>query len=67
MLIHSKPHTLPSLPLSIRYVGPVIEPEAKWTPNLAWADLIHQVELELEEQILRFKFTISQRLQLEWS
>ncbi|CAK9198569.1 unnamed protein product [Sphagnum troendelagicum] len=50
-----------------RYVGPAIEPEAEWTPNAAWADLIHQVELELEEQILRFKFTISERPQLEWS
>jgi len=61
VLMHSKPHTLPSLPLSIRYVGPAIEPEAEWIPNSAWADLIHQVELELEEQILRFKFTISER------
>jgi len=67
VLMHSKPNTLPSLPLSIRYVGPAIEPEVEWTPNAAWADLIHQVELELEEQILRFKFTISERPQLEWS
>ncbi|CAM6056899.1 unnamed protein product [Sphagnum tenellum] len=65
--MHSKPHTLPNLPLSIRYVGLAIEPEAEWTPNTAWADLIHQVELKLEEQILRFKFTISERPQLEWS
>jgi hypothetical protein len=67
VLMHSKPHTLPSLPLSIRYVGPAIEPEAEWIPNSAWANLIHQAELELEEQILRFKFTISKRPQLEWS
>ncbi|CAM6074849.1 unnamed protein product [Sphagnum tenellum] len=61
VLMHSKPYTLPNLPLSIRFVRPAIEPEAEWTPNTAWADLIHQVELELEEQILRFKFTISKR------
>ncbi|CAM6062199.1 unnamed protein product [Sphagnum tenellum] len=67
VLMHSKPHTLLSLPLNIRYVGPAIEPEAEWTPNVAWADHIHQVELELEEQSLRFKFTISKRPQLEWS
>ncbi|CAM6027952.1 unnamed protein product [Sphagnum balticum] len=67
VLMHSKPHSLPNLPLSIRHVGPAIEPEAEWTPDAAWADLIHQVELELEEQILRFKFTNSERPQLEWS
>jgi hypothetical protein len=41
VLMHSKPHTLPSLPLSIRYAGPAIEPEVEWTPNATWADLIH--------------------------
>jgi len=60
-------HTLPSLPLSIRYSRPVVEPEAKWTRNAAWADLIHRIEVELEEQILRFKLNISERPQLEWS
>jgi hypothetical protein len=54
-------HTLPSLPLSIRYIGPVDEPEAEWTPNTAWADLIHRVKVELEEQILRFKLNISEK------
>jgi hypothetical protein len=53
VLMHSKPHTVSSVPLSIRYAGPAIEHEAEWTPNTAWADLIHQV--------LRFKFTISER------
>jgi hypothetical protein len=67
VLMHSKSLTLPSLPLSIRYVRPAIEPEAEWTPNSTWVDLIHQMELELEEQILRFKFTINERFQLEWS
>ncbi len=59
--MHSKMHTLPSLPLSIRYIGPVDEPEAEWTPNTAWADLIHRVKVELEEQILRFKLNISEK------
>jgi hypothetical protein len=49
VLMHSKPHTVSSVPLSIRYAGPAIEHEAEWTPNTAWADLIHQVELEMEE------------------
>jgi hypothetical protein len=49
MLMHSKSHTLPSLPLSIRYSGLAGEPEAGWTPNEAWVDLIHRVEVELEE------------------
>jgi hypothetical protein len=35
MLMHSKSHTLPSLPLSIRYSGPAGELEAGWTPNEA--------------------------------
>ncbi len=39
----------------------------EWTPNAAWVDLIHRVEVELEEQILRFKLIISERPQLEWS
>jgi len=66
-LLHSKMHTLPSLPLSIRYSRPAVEPEAEWTPNAAWEDLIHRVEVELEEQILRFKLIINERPQLEWS
>ncbi|CAM6030543.1 unnamed protein product [Sphagnum balticum] len=67
MLMHSKSHTLSSLPLTIRYSGPADVPEAEWTTNAAWADLIHRVEVELEKQILRFKLTISERPQLEWS
>lgn len=65
--MHSKMHTLPSLPLSIRYSGLALEPEAEWTPSVAWEDLIHQVEVELEEEILRFKLIINERPQLEWS
>jgi hypothetical protein len=67
MLMHSKMHTLPSLPLNIRYSGPTVEPKVEWTPNAAWVDLIHRIEVELEEQILRFKFNINERPQLEWS
>jgi len=60
-------HTLPNLLLSIRYSGPAIEPEAEWIPNAAWVDFIHRVEVELEEQILKYKLNISERPQLEWS
>ncbi|CAK9863880.1 unnamed protein product [Sphagnum jensenii] len=66
VLMHSKPHTLPSLPFSIRFAGPAIEPEVEWTPIIAWADLIHQVEVKLEQQVLRYKLTTCVRLQLEW-
>jgi hypothetical protein len=61
MLMHSKMDTLSSLSLSIRYTGPADE------PNAAWADLIHRLEVEFEEQILRFKLNISEKPQLEWS
>jgi hypothetical protein len=67
MLMHSKMHTLSSLPLSIRYTRLADEPEAEWTPNATWTDLIHRIQVELEEQILRFKLNISERPQLEWS
>ncbi len=65
MLVHSKNQTLPSLPLSIRITCPTKLTEAEWTPSSAWADLIQRVELKLEEKILRFKLSISERPQLE--
>ncbi len=65
-LVHSKNQALPSLPLSIRITGLAEATEAEWTPSSAWADLIQRIELELEEKILRYKLSISERPQLEW-
>ncbi len=66
MLVHSKNQASPSLPLSIRITGPAIDAEVEWSPSSAWADLIQRIELELEEKILRFKFSLTDQTQLEW-
>jgi hypothetical protein len=52
--------------LSIRITGPAEAAEVEWSPNSAWADLIQRIELELEEKILRFKLSITEKPQLEW-
>jgi hypothetical protein len=65
-LVHSKNQALPSLPLSIRITGPAEAAEVEWSPSSAWADLIQRIELELEEKILKFKFSITKKPQLEW-
>ncbi|CAK9227226.1 unnamed protein product [Sphagnum troendelagicum] len=67
MLVHSKNQALPSLPLNIRITGPTEATEEEWSPSSAWADLIQRIELELEEKILRFKFSITKLPQLEWA
>jgi len=66
-LVHSKNQALPSLPLSIRITGPAEATKEEWSPSSAWADLIQRIELELEEKILRFKLSITERPQLEWT
>jgi len=63
-LVHSKNQATPSLPLNIRIMGPA---ETEWTHNSAWADLIQRLEVELEEKVLRYKLTLKDRPQLEWS
>jgi hypothetical protein len=40
--------------------------ESDWTFDLVWEDLIQRLESELEEKILRFKLSISERPQLKW-
>jgi hypothetical protein len=57
-LVHSRNQALPNLPSYIRITGPVEAAETKWTQNSAWADLTQQLELELEENILRYKMCI---------
>ncbi|CAM6028211.1 unnamed protein product [Sphagnum balticum] len=63
-LVHSKNQAWPSFPLNIRLTGSV---ETKWTPSSAWADLTQRLEVELEEKVLRYKLSISDRPQLEWA
>jgi hypothetical protein len=66
-LVHSKNQAPPSLPLNIRFMGPTEAAEAKWSPSSAWLDLIQRIELELEEKILKYKFSINEQPQLEWT
>jgi len=63
-LVHSKNQAPPSLPLNIRIMGLV---ETEWNHNSAWADLTQRLEMELEEKVLRYKLTLKDRPQLEWS
>jgi len=62
--VHSKNQAPPNLPLNIKIMGPV---ETEWTHNSAWADLIQCLEMELEDKVLRYKLTLKDRPQLEWS
>jgi hypothetical protein len=63
-LAHFKNQNRPSLPLSMRITGSA---EVTWTQDLAWADLIQRLEMELEEKVLRYKLTLKDRPQLKWS
>jgi hypothetical protein len=63
-LVHSKNQTQPSLPLSIKIMGPA---DAKRSHDTAWVDFIQRLEVELEEKVLRYKLTLKDRPQLEWS
>jgi hypothetical protein len=64
IVVHSKSQEKPSLPASIRIIGPA---KAEWTCKSAWADLTQRLEMELEEKILRYKLSLKDRPKLEWS
>jgi len=63
-LMHSKNQTRPSLLLNIRITGLV---DVEWSHDLAWVDLIQRLEVELEDKVLRYRLTLKDRPQLEWS
>jgi hypothetical protein len=63
-LVHSKNQTCPSLSLSMRITGSA---EVIWIQDSAWADLTQQLEVELEEKVLRYRLTLKDQPQLEWS
>ncbi len=63
-LVHSKNQSRLSLPLNIRITGPA---KIEWSQHSAWADLTQRLEMELEEKVLRYKLTLKDRPQLEWS
>jgi hypothetical protein len=65
-LVHSKNQAPPNLPLCIRITSPPKTTEIEWTHSTAWADLTQRLKLELEEKILRYKWTIKDQPQLEW-
>jgi hypothetical protein len=66
-LVHSRNQTPPNLPLCFRITGPTEVAEKEWTQDSTRADLIQRLELELEENILRYKWSIREHLHLEWS
>jgi hypothetical protein len=66
-LVHSKNQDPPSLPFCFRVTGPTDAAKIEWTQDSARVDLIQRLELELEENILRFKWCIREQLHLEWS
>ncbi|CAM6003142.1 unnamed protein product [Sphagnum balticum] len=59
-LVHCKNQSQPNLPLYLRISGPTEAAETEWTQESARADLIQRLELELEENILRFKWCIKE-------
>jgi len=58
-LVHSKNQAPPSLPLSIRFSGPMEIAEAEWAPSSAWSELMQRIELKLKEK--DFKIQIQHR------
>ncbi len=66
-LMHSRNQTPPNLPLCFKITGPIEATETEWTQDSARANLIQCLELELEENILRYKWSIREHLHLEWS
>jgi len=63
-LVHYKNQNRPSLPFNMRITGSV---EVTWTQESAWVDLMQRLETKLEEKILRYRLTLKDRPQLEWS
>lgn len=66
-LVQSRNQTPPNLPLCFRITGPTKAVETEWTQDSARADLIQRLELGLEENILRYKWSIREHLHLEWN
>jgi hypothetical protein len=64
ILVSVKNKELPNLPLHIKCTSAF---EEEWTPMSALEELTRDVELELEENILRFSLSLKGRLTLEWS
>jgi len=64
ILVSVKNKDLPNLPLHIRCTS---ASEEEWIPMSALEELTRDVELELEENILRFSLSLKGRLTLEWS
>jgi hypothetical protein len=64
ILVHARNQTPPDLPFSIRVTS---SPEERWTHTSAQESLIHSVEAELEENVLRYKLGVRGKLHLEWS
>jgi len=66
-LVHSQSQALPSLSLSIRITGPAKATKEEWSISSTWADRTQRIKLELEEKVLRFKYSITKQPQLEWA
>ncbi|CAM6009345.1 unnamed protein product [Sphagnum balticum] len=64
ILVNVKSNDSPNLPLHIRCMS---ASEKEWTSASALEDLTRNVEIELEEKILRFSLSLKGRLALEWS
>jgi len=62
--VHSKNQARPSLLLNIRITRPT---DAEWSQNSAWADLTQHLKVELEEKVLKYRLTLKDQPQLEWS
>jgi hypothetical protein len=63
ILIHSWNQALPILPLGLRITGSA---EEEWAFNSALKDLTQRLGSGLEENVLRYKLQLKDRLNLEW-
>ncbi|CAM6073044.1 unnamed protein product [Sphagnum tenellum] len=66
-LVHCRNQSQPNLPLYFKISSPTEAAETEWTQESTRADLIQRLELELEENILRFKWCIKDQPHLEWN
>ncbi len=66
-LVQCRNQSLPNLPLNFRISGPTEATETEWTQETTRANLTQRLELELKENILRFKWCIKEQFHLEWS
>jgi hypothetical protein len=51
----------------LQITGPIEAAKTEWTQDSTRVDLIQRLELELEKNILRYKWSIREHLHLEWS